>query len=100
MRHTRRMPTILISGASSGLGVAFAEGLAEVSPPTTTPGDATGRELLPLLGLSGDPDEEAAALEKLVADELLGGVGHEERTVTMAMVELAGSAAYGKSPDS
>ncbi|KAK7219976.1 hypothetical protein V2G26_007979 [Clonostachys chloroleuca] len=33
-------------------------------------------------------------LEKLVADELLGGEHNEERTITMAMIELAGNAAY------
>jgi kinesin family protein 2/24 len=35
-------------------------------------------------------------LEKLVADELLGGEHSEQRTITMAMIELAGNAAYGK----
>ncbi|VUC28483.1 unnamed protein product [Clonostachys rosea] len=34
-------------------------------------------------------------LEKLVADELLGGEHNEKRTITMAMIELAGNAAYG-----
>ncbi|MBL1065886.1 TIGR03618 family F420-dependent PPOX class oxidoreductase [Streptomyces sp. 7-21] len=69
-RLLRRDPhAALHVAAADHMTFAVAEGLAEVSPPTTTPGDATGRELLPLLGLSGDPDEEAAALEKLVAEE-------------------------------
>lgn len=47
---------------------AVAEGLAEVSGQTTTPGDATGRELLGLTPGFADPADEKAFLEQVVAD--------------------------------
>ncbi|MEU8674313.1 TIGR03618 family F420-dependent PPOX class oxidoreductase [Streptomyces sp. NPDC048560] len=47
---------------------AVAEGEAEVSEPTTAPGDATGRELLSLTPGFEDPADETAFLEQLVAE--------------------------------
>jgi PPOX class probable F420-dependent enzyme len=47
---------------------AVAEGEAEVSAPTTAPGDAVGRELLSLVPPFTDPAEETAFLEEAVAE--------------------------------
>lgn len=47
---------------------AVAEGEAEVSGPTTSPGDAVGRELLSVTGGFADPREEAAFLDAQVAE--------------------------------
>ncbi|MFJ8858739.1 pyridoxamine 5'-phosphate oxidase family protein [Streptomyces sp. NPDC102451] len=47
---------------------AVAEGLAEVSGPTTLPGDAVGRELLSLTPGFDTPEEERAFLEQAVAE--------------------------------
>ncbi|MFD7548614.1 TIGR03618 family F420-dependent PPOX class oxidoreductase [Streptomyces sp. NPDC059578] len=47
---------------------AVAEGTVELSEPTTTPGDAVGRELLALTPGFDDPTEEAAFLATLVAE--------------------------------
>ncbi|MGP3754041.1 TIGR03618 family F420-dependent PPOX class oxidoreductase [Streptomyces sp. IBSNAI001] len=47
---------------------AVAEGLAEVSGPTTLPGDAVGRELLSLAPGFATPEDERAFLEQVVAE--------------------------------
>ncbi|WP_329376490.1 TIGR03618 family F420-dependent PPOX class oxidoreductase [Streptomyces sp. NBC_01351] len=47
---------------------AVAEGEAEVSEITTTPGDATGRELLAMIPRAAQPQDEDAFLEQLVAE--------------------------------
>jgi PPOX class probable F420-dependent enzyme len=47
---------------------AVAEGEAEVSEPTTAPGDAVGRELLAQTPGFDDPQAEAAFLAELVAE--------------------------------
>ncbi|MFB6837976.1 TIGR03618 family F420-dependent PPOX class oxidoreductase [Streptomyces sp. NPDC056361] len=47
---------------------AVAEGEAEVSDVTTTPGDATGRELLAMIPDAAKPEDEDAFLEQLVAE--------------------------------
>lgn len=47
---------------------AVAEGEAEVSDITTTPGDATGRELLAMIPEAARPADETAFLEQLVAE--------------------------------
>ncbi|MEV1010070.1 TIGR03618 family F420-dependent PPOX class oxidoreductase [Streptomyces sp. NPDC049881] len=47
---------------------AVAEGEAEVSAPSTEPGDAVGRELLAHAGGFTDPAEERAFLEQQVAE--------------------------------
>ncbi|MEU8794044.1 PPOX class F420-dependent oxidoreductase [Streptomyces sp. NPDC048643] len=47
---------------------AVAEGEAEVSEITTTPGDATGRELLAMIPEVAKPQDEGAFLAQLVAE--------------------------------
>ncbi|WP_016910182.1 pyridoxamine 5'-phosphate oxidase family protein [Streptomyces xiaopingdaonensis] len=47
---------------------AVAEGEAEVSEPTATPGDAIGRELLAIVPEPGKPLDEEAFFEQLVAE--------------------------------
>jgi hypothetical protein len=47
---------------------AVAEGEAEVSEPTTVPGDAVGRELLALTSGFDEPQDEASFLADLVAE--------------------------------
>ncbi|MFF0866054.1 PPOX class F420-dependent oxidoreductase [Nonomuraea sp. NPDC003560] len=47
------------------LSYAVAEGRAEVSEPSLTPGDATGRELLEMAGGFPDPADEAAFLAEM-----------------------------------
>ncbi|MFH9618933.1 TIGR03618 family F420-dependent PPOX class oxidoreductase [Streptomyces pratensis] len=47
---------------------AVAEGVAEISEPTTTAGDAVGRELLSLTPGFDDPAEERAFLAQAVAE--------------------------------
>ncbi|RSN05659.1 PPOX class F420-dependent oxidoreductase [Nonomuraea sp. WAC 01424] len=47
------------------LSYAVAEGRAEVSEPSATPGDATGRELLAMSGGFADPADEAAFLAEM-----------------------------------
>lgn len=47
---------------------AVAEGEAEVSDVTTTPGDSTGRELLAMIPEAAKPEDEDAFLEQLVAE--------------------------------
>ena len=50
------------------LAFAVAEGLAEVSPVSSVPGDETGRTLLAMQAPFGDPEEEAAFLRNMVED--------------------------------
>ncbi|MFI0965985.1 TIGR03618 family F420-dependent PPOX class oxidoreductase [Streptomyces sp. NPDC021080] len=57
---------------------AVAEGTAEVSEPTTVPGDAVGRELLEMIPTAARPTDEEAFLKELVA---------ERRTVIRLRVE-------------
>ncbi|MGW1680230.1 hypothetical protein [Saccharopolyspora sp. NPDC002376] len=47
---------------------AVAEGDAEVSEPTTVPGDVVGRELLEMIPAAAKPEDEGAFLEQLVAE--------------------------------
>lgn len=47
---------------------AVAEGTAQVSEPSTQPGDAVGRELLAMTPGFDDPADETAFLEQLVTD--------------------------------
>ncbi|MGW7594513.1 pyridoxamine 5'-phosphate oxidase family protein [Streptomyces rubiginosohelvolus] len=47
---------------------AVAEGTAEVSEVTTTPGDAVGRELLAMVPPAARPEDEGVFLEQLVAE--------------------------------
>ncbi|MGW4228375.1 TIGR03618 family F420-dependent PPOX class oxidoreductase [Streptomyces sp. NPDC004980] len=55
-------------GGGDAWSFAVAEGLAEVSEPTETPGDPVGRELLSLTPGFDDPAEEQAFLAQAVAE--------------------------------
>ncbi|MEV4057471.1 TIGR03618 family F420-dependent PPOX class oxidoreductase [Amycolatopsis sp. NPDC049688] len=50
------------------LAFAVAEGVAEVSPVSTVPGDETGRALLAMQAPFDDPGDEAAFLRNMVED--------------------------------
>lgn len=52
------------------LSYVVAEGEAEVSDVTARPGDAVGRELLPLFGIT-DPADETEFFERMVRDRRL-----------------------------
>jgi PPOX class probable F420-dependent enzyme len=69
VRHLRRDPraTLHVQGETV-LSYAVAEGHAEVSAPSTEPGDATGRELLAMAGGFDDPADETAFLEQMTKD--------------------------------
>jgi hypothetical protein len=45
---------------------AVAEGDAEVSEPTTVPGDTVGRELLAMIPAGAEPEDQDAFLRQLV----------------------------------
>src|SRR5882757_5147056 len=67
-RHVRRDPRAALHVTTPDyLAFAVAEGTAEVSPPSTVPGDATGRELLAMHPLERAEDE-AAYLKNMVED--------------------------------
>jgi PPOX class probable F420-dependent enzyme len=51
------------------LSFVVAEGLGEVSPASTMPGDDTGRELLATQPPFADPDDEAVFLRNMVEDQ-------------------------------
>ncbi|MDT7726055.1 MAG: hypothetical protein QOI21_2631 [Actinomycetota bacterium] len=51
------------------MSFAVAEGLGEVSPVSSVPGDATGRELLALRPPFADPADEALFLRNMVEDQ-------------------------------
>ncbi|MEU4253247.1 TIGR03618 family F420-dependent PPOX class oxidoreductase [Amycolatopsis sp. NPDC026612] len=69
VRQLAREPraSLYVSSADH-LAFAVAEGLAEVSPVSSVPGDETGRELLALQAPFGDPGDEAAFLRNMVED--------------------------------
>lgn len=69
VRHLRRDPraTLHVQG-DSVLSYAVAEGDAQVSEPSTEPGDATGRELLAMAGGFRNAADETAFLEQMVED--------------------------------
>ncbi|MFC6881322.1 MULTISPECIES: PPOX class F420-dependent oxidoreductase [Actinomadura] len=68
VRHLLRDPraTFQVEGETV-LSYAIAEGEAEVSEATAEPGDAVGRELLRLFGIT-DPADEAEFFERMVRD--------------------------------
>ncbi|WP_179816116.1 PPOX class F420-dependent oxidoreductase [Allostreptomyces psammosilenae] len=69
VRQLRRDPNAALHVTGPDVwSFAVAEGRAEVSEETTTPGDAIGRELLSLTPGFADPEEEAAFLDQLVAE--------------------------------
>ncbi|MDI6100405.1 TIGR03618 family F420-dependent PPOX class oxidoreductase [Actinoplanes sp. NEAU-A12] len=67
--HLRRDPraTLHVQGGNV-FSYAVAEGEAQVSEPSVEPGDATGRELLAMVGGLGDAADETAFLEQMVKD--------------------------------
>ncbi len=67
--HLRRDPrATLHAQGDSVLAYAVAEGEAQVSEPSTEPGDPTGRELLAMAGDFDNPADETAFLERMVKD--------------------------------
>ncbi|GEB57664.1 pyridoxamine 5'-phosphate oxidase family protein [Streptomyces gardneri] len=71
VRQIRRDPRAAVHVPGGDVwSFAVAEGEAEVSEVTTTPGDATGRELLAMVPEAARPrgEDEAAFLEQLVAE--------------------------------
>jgi hypothetical protein len=67
--HLRRDPraTLHVQGETV-FAYAVAEGAAQVSAPSAEPGDATGRELLAMIGGLDDAADEAAFLAQMVKD--------------------------------
>ncbi|MGA5067263.1 pyridoxamine 5'-phosphate oxidase family protein [Streptomyces exfoliatus] len=69
VRQLRRDPRAAVHVPGGNVwSFAVAEGEAEVSDVTTTPGDATGRELLAMIPEAARPADETAFLEQLVAE--------------------------------
>ncbi|MDA3625176.1 PPOX class F420-dependent oxidoreductase [Saccharopolyspora sp. WRP15-2] len=67
--HLRRDPRVALHVRGGDVwSFAVAEGDAEVSEPTTAPGDAVGRELLEMIPAAAKPEDEDAFLEQLVAE--------------------------------
>ena len=67
--HLRRDPRAALHVTGGDVwSFAVAEGEAEVSEVTTSPGDAVGRELLAMLPGDAAPQDEGAFLEQLVAE--------------------------------
>ncbi|WP_214410253.1 PPOX class F420-dependent oxidoreductase [Sphaerisporangium fuscum] len=83
-RHLRNDPRATLHVSAGPFSYAVAEGLAEVSEPSRTPGDAVGRQLLALTPGFDDPADEAAFLEQMVADERV--------VLTIAVTRLYGTA--------
>ncbi|MVO86485.1 TIGR03618 family F420-dependent PPOX class oxidoreductase [Streptomyces sp. p1417] len=67
-RILARDPHAALHVSPDPFSFAVAEGEAEVSEPSTVPGDAVGRELLAMTPGFDDPADEAAYLEQMVAD--------------------------------
>ncbi|MEV8389033.1 MULTISPECIES: PPOX class F420-dependent oxidoreductase [unclassified Streptomyces] len=69
VKHLRRDPRAALHVPGGDVwSFAVAEGEAEVSEITTTPGDAVGRELLAMLRSALKPADEDAFLAELVAE--------------------------------
>ncbi|MCL7380041.1 PPOX class F420-dependent oxidoreductase [Streptomyces sp. 35G-GA-8] len=69
VNHVRRDPRAALHVPGGDVwSFAVAEGEAEVSEVTTTPGDAVGRELLDMLRNALKPADEDAFLAELVAE--------------------------------
>ncbi|MGV9507983.1 PPOX class F420-dependent oxidoreductase [Streptomyces tendae] len=67
--HLRRNPRAALHVQGGDVwSFAVAEGEAEVSESTTSPGDAVGRELLAMVPQAAKPEDEEAFLEQLVAE--------------------------------
>ncbi|MGH4029473.1 pyridoxamine 5'-phosphate oxidase family protein [Actinomycetota bacterium Odt1-20B] len=63
-----RDPHAALHVSTGPYAFAVAEGTAEVTPPSTEPGDATGRELLAMTEGFDDPADEAAYLREMVRE--------------------------------
>jgi PPOX class probable F420-dependent enzyme len=69
VRHLRRDPRATLHAQGENVfSYAIAEGEAEVSEASTEPGDATGRELLAMVGGFDDLADETAFLEQMAKD--------------------------------
>ncbi|RKN41824.1 pyridoxamine 5'-phosphate oxidase family protein [Streptomyces hoynatensis] len=68
VRRLRRAPLAALHAAPGPLSYAVAEGEAEISEVTRTPGDAVGRELLAISAAHEAIEDEAAFLAELVAE--------------------------------
>lgn len=69
LKHLRHDPRAALHVPGGDVwSFAVAEGEAEISGTTTTPGDAVGRELLGMIPQSARPEDEDAFLEELVAE--------------------------------
>ncbi|AMW10276.1 PPOX class F420-dependent enzyme [Streptomyces qaidamensis] len=67
VKHLRRAPRAALHVQGGDIwSFAVAEGDAEVSEPTTVPGDAVGRELLAMIPAGAEPEDEGAFLRQLV----------------------------------
>ncbi|MCP3803016.1 TIGR03618 family F420-dependent PPOX class oxidoreductase [Allokutzneria sp. A3M-2-11 16] len=67
--HVRRHPRAALHvAAPDHMTFTVVEGVGEVSEVSTTPGDATGRELL---AMAGEVPDEAAFLAEMVAEQRL-----------------------------
>ncbi|GHG50078.1 MULTISPECIES: TIGR03618 family F420-dependent PPOX class oxidoreductase [Amycolatopsis] len=72
IRQIARDPhAALYVGSDDHLAFAVAEGVAEVSPVSSVPGDETGRALLAMQAPFTDPGDEAAFLRNMVEDRRL-----------------------------
>ncbi|WP_040734427.1 TIGR03618 family F420-dependent PPOX class oxidoreductase [Nocardia tenerifensis] len=72
VRHLTRDPrAALYVSRSDHLGFAVAEGIAEISPLSTVPGDATGREMLAMFPEFDNPDDAPTFLRNMVTDNRL-----------------------------
>ncbi|MEU5264852.1 TIGR03618 family F420-dependent PPOX class oxidoreductase [Amycolatopsis sp. NPDC021455] len=70
VRQLARNPRAsLYVSSDDRMSFAIAEGLAEVSPVSSVPGDETGRELLAMQAPFSDPEDEAAFLRNMVEDQ-------------------------------
>lgn len=68
---TRDPRAALYVSSADQLTFAVAEGAAEISPVSTTPGDATGREMLSMFPEFDNPEDEATFLANMVEDKRL-----------------------------
>ncbi|MFJ7294243.1 pyridoxamine 5'-phosphate oxidase family protein [Streptomyces collinus] len=69
VKHLRREPRAALHVQGGDVwSFAVAEGDAEVSEPTTVPGDAVGRELLAMIPAGAEPEDEGAFLRQLVEE--------------------------------
>ncbi|MBC6465216.1 TIGR03618 family F420-dependent PPOX class oxidoreductase [Actinomadura alba] len=72
VRHLRRDPRCALYVSSADhMSFVVAEGRAELSPVSSTPGDETGRELLAMHPALERPEDTAAFLANMVADQRL-----------------------------